>query len=38
MDLFLLFGGLVALMFLGIPITFAMGRSFVPETGRLVGR
>ena len=27
MDLFLLFGGLVALMFLGIPITFAMGLS-----------
>jgi tripartite ATP-independent transporter DctM subunit len=27
MDLFLLFGGLVVLMFLGIPITFSMGLS-----------
>ena len=38
MDLFLLFGGLVGLMFLGIPITFSMGLSalfFLVVSGQL---
>ena len=38
MDLFLLFGGLVGLMFLGVPITFSMGLSalfFLMVSGQL---